>query len=301
MNEWMKNIPDNIRISDINIPGTHDSCSKNIRLSYFSKCHDSSIPEQLNMGIRYLDIRLEKVDGKLKTVHGIVDCYTPSGNREKLLFDRVLEDCTAFLKKNPSEAVMLSIKRDDGVSSEETFDTFFENYAEQNHIWYRENRIPELGEVRGKIVLLNRCSADANNDIYTDMNVGINLSSWPDQSKLTDSAFSTVSIPRRNKKSTEKYYLQDMYKLSPSKKWSNAILPLLEAPPEGDGIIFNFFSANDSVHSPRICAKYIFKRFNDYDLIPLRKYGWLIFDFPTENLCRKVVLTNFKKRGCKKT
>ena len=293
MNSWMKNIPDDFLLSDINLPGSHDSCSKKVQFSYFSKCHDLSIFEQLNIGIRFLDVRLEKTGDKLKTVHGIANCYKPAKEKEILLLDDVIYDCKAFLKANPSETVIVCIKRDNGVSSEETFDIFYKNYLKNDPVWYKENRIPTLCEVRGKLVLVNRCYVDDDREFFTDNDTGLNLSGWPHQPSFVDNGYSVVPIPRRDGKPSEKYFVQDMYKLSPKKKWENAVLPMLQHPPQEAGIIFNFFSATGVFFSPRKCSKYIYRRFLKNDLAPFKKYGWLILDFPTEKICRKIILTNF--------
>ncbi len=289
----MKNVPDEFLLSEINIPGSHNSCARNVQFSYFSKCQDLSVFEQLNIGIRFLDIRVEKVNHSLKTIHGIADCYKHSKGKENLFLDDVIKNCKAFLKANPSETIILCIKRDHGDSSEETFDVFFENYLKDDLDWYTENRIPALGEVRGKLVLVNRCCVDSESEIFTDHNTGLNLSGWPDQSKPVENGYSVVPIPRRDGKTYEKYFLQDMYKLSPKKKWNNAILPFLENPPKEQSIIFNFFSASHFFHTPRSYTKYIYKRFLKYDLTSFKKYGWLILDFPTEKICIKIIITNF--------
>ena len=293
MNDWMKNIPDDFLLSEINIPGSHDCCTKFVQYSYFSKCQDLSISEQLNIGIRFLDIRVKKDGNSLAIIHGIADCYKYYKSKEKLFLEDVLKECKAFVKANPSESVIVCIKRDNGVSSEETFDIFFDNYLKNDPIWYTENRIPSLREVRGKLVFANRCAADIENDTYTDYNAGLNFSGWPDQSKPVNSTYEIVPLPRRDGKTFEKYFLQDMYKLFPKKKWNNVILPLLENPPREKGIIFNFFSAGIFIYNPRNYAKYIYKRFLKYDLKSFKKYGWLILDFPTEKICRKIILTNF--------
>ncbi len=292
MNKWMKNLRDNIKISEINLPGTHNSCTQRVQFSYLSKCHDLSIYEQLDIGIRYLDIRVEMYSDKLKTVHSIADCYTPHGKRKTLLLDYILDDCKNFLKKNPSETVILCIKRDDGPSSEETFDLLFERYIKNDPVWFTENRVPTLGEVRGKMVLFNRCNVNSANEIYTDKNTGLHLSGWPDLPK--DAECFLAKAPALNFDNTvaEFYYLQDMYKLFPKDKWQKAVLPLVEKPFEKEGLFLNYFSAANFIHSPRIYAKYILKNFKKITLQSNKKYGWLIFDFPTKELCEKVISTN---------
>ncbi len=294
MNNWMKFLADDIKISEINLPGTHNSCAKKVQFSYLSKCHDLTIYEQLDMGVRFLDIRVEKTDDKLKTVHSIADCYTTHGKKEKLLLDYVLDDCKKFLAENPSETLILCIKRDDGPSSEETFDLLYDNYLKNDPLWFMENRIPLLGEVRGKMVFFNRCHVDFNNKKYTDENTGLRLSNWPDLPRNAENYLSDAPICNQNNIPQETYFLQDMYKLFPKEKWHKAVLPLVENPPEKVGLFLNYFSAANFIHSPRIYAKYILKNFEKIPLKKMKKYGWLIFDFPTKSLCEKVISTNFK-------
>ncbi len=293
MNNWMKALPDDIKISEINLPGTHNSCTKKVQFSYLSKCQDLSIIEQLKIGVRFLDIRVEKSENKLKTVHSIADCYTPHGKKEKLLLDNVLVDCKKFLDENPSETVILCIKRDDGPSSEETFEFFYNNYLKNELLWFAENRIPSLGEVRGKIVFFNRCHVDFSNKEYTDNNTGLRLSNWPDLPKNAKKYLSSAPIFNQNKTISETYFLQDMYKLFPKEKWHRAIYPLVENPPQTEGLFLNFFSAANFILSPRIYAKYILKNYQKIPLKKHKKYGWLIFDFPTKKLCEHVISTNF--------
>ncbi len=295
MTDWMSKIPSDFLISEINIPGTHDSCAQYVDLPYFSKCQNMSVYEQLHIGIRFIDIRVEQLGDKLRLVHGISKCYKGARHSEILYLDDVLQDCFLFLKNNPTETIIMSLKRDNGGSSEDAFDTFFNNYLYSDDPWYLENRVPTLGEARGKIVLFNRCAVSCENPrcIYTDYNTGLNLSGFPDQSKSTDEGFIAAQIPRRDGQRGYKYFQQDMYKLKPSKKWKKGILPTLDNPLREYGIAINFFSAGRVTHSPKRTAKYVYKQLEKTKLQPMRKYGWIVLDFPTEKICRKIILTNF--------
>lgn len=292
MKTWMKSLPDDFVLSEINIPGTHDSATKKVDFSYFSKCQNTTITEQLEMGIRFLDIRVKKTGDKLIAVHAIAKCRNPASDKEFLFLDQIISDCEKFLFQNPSEAIIFSVKRDAGAGDEETFDLLFSEYFNSD-FWYLENRIPTLGEVRGKLVFFNRMCVDIENERYNDYNTGLNFSGWPDQSKPTKFPFATSLIARRDGRSPERFFYQDMYRLSRKNKWNRAVLPLLEEPIGDFGIVLNFLSASDTIHSPKCYSRYMLKRFLKIDLVPFTKYGWLIFDFPTEKVCRKVVLTNF--------
>lgn len=239
-----------------------------------------------------MDIRVEKQGQNLKTVHGITDCREAPFSRKKLYIDSVISDCRNFLKENPSETVIFCLKRDDGVNAFEVFDLFSKKYLEKGEIWYKENRIPTLGEVRGKIILMNRCGADPKNTCYTDFNTGLDFSDWCEQYS-TDDIFIPHKIPAREKPSEEIFYLQDMYRLSPEKKWKNAVLPFLENPPQNKGIILNFLSANNGRFSPKFYIKHTNKNFEKFTFRKCKKYGWIICDYPTDEIINKIINLNF--------
>ena len=58
---WMRAVPDHINISELSIPGTHDSCARHNGHSLgFAKCQDLGLREQLDKGIRFIDIRVKR-------------------------------------------------------------------------------------------------------------------------------------------------------------------------------------------------------------------------------------------------
>ena len=73
--DWMAALPDDRPISEIVVPGTHDSASMNAQLGFITKCQALSIAQQLNIGARYLDIRLGGADGTLKLVIDILSVF----------------------------------------------------------------------------------------------------------------------------------------------------------------------------------------------------------------------------------
>ena len=294
MKDWLKTLSDTLYISEINIPGTHDSCTFRVQFPLLSKCQSKPIKEQLNSGIRFLDIRVEKVGDKLKLVHDIADCKSPENPRKKLYLEDVINDCKSFLKENPTEIILLSYKRDDGANQEETFDTFFENYLNNDPIWYTENRIPILKEVRGKIVLLNRDNIDKNNKKYTDFNTGINLSTWVYQKENTERIYEVAKLLSRDGALTEKTFtVQDLYGLTPQKKWDLAVFPFIKSPPKTDDILIAFFSCASLLYNPKRSAKYINKKLTDITLEKAKKYGWIILDYPTEKFIKEIINSNF--------
>lgn len=294
MKKWMHSLQDSLNIAQINLPGTHDSCAYRVQFPMLSKCQNTTITEQLNSGIRFLDIRVEKEGNKLKLVHDIADCKNAQKKSEKLYLDSVINDCRKFLTENPTETILLSYKRDDGANQEETFDTFFENYLENDSVWYRENRIPILKEVRGKIVLLNRDNIDKSNEKYTDLNSGINLSTWVYQKENVERIYEVAELLGRNGTLTGKTFtIQDLYGLTPRKKWNLAILPFIKKPPETNDILITFFSCGSIFYNPKRSAKYINKNLSDITLKKTKKYGWIIMDYPTEKFINEIIISNF--------
>lgn len=290
----MKRLPDNINIADINISGTHDSCAFRVQFPLLSKCQNKTITQQLNSGIRFLDIRVEKNGEKLKLVHDIADCKNPTKTRKNLYLEDVIEDCKRFLLENPSETILLSYKRDDGASQEETFDIFFEKYLDNDPIWYKENRLPILNEVRGKIVLLNRDNIDKNNKKYTDFNTGINLSTWVYQKENVERIYETAELLNRDGAITgNTFTVQDLYGLTPQKKWDLAVFPFIKKPPETDNILITFFSCGSLFYNPKRSAKHINKKLTNITLEKAKKYGWIILDYPTEKFIKEIIISNF--------
>ncbi|MBR2877095.1 MAG: phosphatidylinositol-specific phospholipase C domain-containing protein [Clostridia bacterium] len=293
MNSWMKNIPDDFLISEINLVGTHNSATQFIRFKHFSKCQNKNIFDQLSMGIRFLDIRL-KFDGeRLILCHSIFHCKKSRRKKEDLLFTDVLENCRLFLNENPTETIFMSVKREAGKNNEKTFDFLYENYIKNSNLFFTMNEIPHLSQVRGKIVLLNRIGADIENSFYTDENSGINLSGWPYQNSRKEGALQKVPIPSRKAVSRDFFFVQDFFNLKPEKKWELAILPTLDKPPQDASLVFNFFSASNGFSSPKKYSKLIYRRFSEYKLMPMKKYGWFILDFPNEKIIKKIILSNY--------
>lgn len=290
MKNWLKNISDETLLCNINIPGTHNSCACFIDFPYFSKCQNLTIKEQLEIGIRFFDLRIEAKNGEVKTVHSILSCRKKKFSRKKLTVDDVLFDITSFLKENTTETVLLCVKRDNGVSPEETYRIFFERYVKNNDLFFTENRIAALGEVRGKTVLINRCEVGK----FTDLTSGLNLSNWPDQTNFDNSTEKeNIIIKKDGLQRNTGYFLQDFYTLPKKQKWQKAILPAIENAHLHKDIVINFFSANNGFSSPKMYKKYIYRKFDSVKLKKRQKYGWIILDFPEKEVTEKIINSNF--------
>ena len=149
--------------------------------------------------------------------------------------------------------------------------------------------------IGGGALFLNSFAGDPlppANKKYTDKNTGLHLSNWPDLPRDATCFLAKASALNLDNTEAEAYYLQDMYKLFPKEKWQKAVLPLVEKPFEKQGLFLNYFTAANFIYSPKIYANFILKSFEKTTLQNNKKYGWLIFDFPTKDLCEKVISTN---------
>lgn len=166
LNNWMGNIADQTSIAAISIPGTHDSGATQEPISGTAKCQNLSIADQLNAGVRYLDVRCRHIDNGFAIHHGAI--------YQNLNFTDVLNACINFLNSNPTETIIMSVKEEHTPSNNtRTFEQTFDTYVQQNPSkWDLGNNIPTLGSIRGKIRLLRRFSAASPK--------GIDATAWAD-------------------------------------------------------------------------------------------------------------------------
>lgn len=185
-----------------------------------SQCQETSstLSAQLLAGIRVIDVRLAAVpltanyftwarreappattaavapeQLKLVAYHGIYPQRTP--------FTTILSTLHTFLNSpaGASETVIMSLKQEDGAKTDKDVWSRlvreeimaspggFKNTDAQGHrdlgMWYLENRIPTLGEVRGKVVLFSRFNGDKANWEGGLSWMGIHPRKWPDSDR----------------------------------------------------------------------------------------------------------------------
>ena len=155
--DWMADIPGDTMLSSISIPGTHDSGTQYISLSYILQCQDTSIQQQLENGYRYLDMRLaidenDDEEPVLKLIHNMGDCRTAKSIfSDKLYLDAVLSDIYGFLDEHPTETVMVVVKAENEDDSIDEFQNLLYEYINANpQYWYLQNQIQHwmMSEVR---------------------------------------------------------------------------------------------------------------------------------------------------------
>jgi hypothetical protein len=133
---WMSGLNDRQRFYDVLLPGTHDSGTYaysndniNVPASRFVQCQDcrSDFLTQLRNGIRFLDLRVRKVSeirgDNLALFHGdgSIAGISKSVYLNVNLGD-ALQAVERFLRENPTETVVVSIKREDTYCEKATSD-----------------------------------------------------------------------------------------------------------------------------------------------------------------------------------
>lgn len=150
LSDWMSGLPDQVPISTVSLPGTHNSSSFAIgppRMAAIvaaGRCQVRDLSSQLAMGVRFLDLRV-KPCGAL--CHGYISC----GN---LGLRDALSVCSAFLCLHPREVIIARIK-DEACSkaSASAIASLVRSLSDVCPL-FTEPCLPSLGEVRGQVVIL---------------------------------------------------------------------------------------------------------------------------------------------------
>lgn len=184
LESWMSKLDDEISLSYISIPGTHNSPTCYTALPTV-RCQAVGVKEQLQNGVRFLDIRVqpENPDDPSKDELILVHSAFPISLTGNKYFRNIVDTVYNFLDANPSETVIISLKREGvGRSTDQQLSKILYNhYACDKGRWFTENRIPTLGEVRKKIVLIRRFGLDDSLKRENDhQGWAIDAECWPD-------------------------------------------------------------------------------------------------------------------------
>lgn len=166
---WMAALPDDANLSALSVPGTHDSGAW--RGSVWSRTQDLTIAEQLDSGVRFLDVRTRHYRDAFPIHHGAEYLH--------LNFTDVVGSVGAFLEAHPSETVLMRMKKEhteeeNARSYEETLDHYIRENPDTRDVlgerlWVPErggDHVPDLGDVRGRIVIVQDFSASRDYGIH---------------------------------------------------------------------------------------------------------------------------------------
>lgn len=143
--DWMSKLS-NRKISELTVPGTHDSGCRS--LIPWAKTQSYSITNQLEAGIRFLDIRCRHVNDTFLIYHEFINC--------DLTFTDVLQQIITFFEENPKEGILMRIRNEykEENCSRSFIDTFLTYKQAYDIITYGLD-LPMLDDIRGKIWLFS--------------------------------------------------------------------------------------------------------------------------------------------------
>lgn len=268
--DWMTSVNGSLPLSQLTLPGTHDSGARVEPWGGTARCQELSISEQLNVGVRFLDIRCRHENNSFSIYHGYVS--------QNLTFESVVSDTYHFLSTNPGETVIMSIKEEHTPeNNNRSFEETFAAYVAQNPgKWRLASNIPTLDEARGKIVLFRRFGA-------SNTPKGIDASYFPDNT--TFSIGNTMRVQDR--------YTGNNYET----KFAYVLTQLNEARYGGPDMLYvNFCSAytTGAFGIPNLTgvADYVNPRVETYlTENPSGRFGVILMDFMTADRSAKIYLT----------
>ena len=265
---WMSKVDDNTKIVNLSLPGSHDSGATHSIADVAGKCQDSSIYEQLKMGVRFFDLRLQLVNDEFKIVHSFVD--------QKLLFKDVISDLYNFIKENPSEFLLVSIKKEESsinstLDFKDAIDLEINKYLD---VIQKENKLPSLlKEARGKIYILSRFNGEIGIPAYYG---------WND-----DCSFKMDDI-----------YIQDNYNIQSIDEKKIDILNTIDYANNNDDLVINFTSCYLDPGFPPLYAGTTSLAINPWLIKQISsnndELGIIVADFVSENLTKAIYMRNIK-------
>ena len=266
---WMSALEDDRAINELSIPGTHDSGATHSIADVAGKCQSLSIEDQLYIGVRFFDIRLQLVGDDFNVVHSFVDQATD--------FDDVLVEMVDFITENPSEFLIVSIKEDaDSKKAEGDFATLLEKELREYSQISTSTTLPKtVGEARGKIFIISR---------YEGSTMGIPAyHGWQDSTTFT----------------LGELYVQDNYKVeSEEEKIRDIENTMMVADTLEHGLVLNFTSCYLTSGFPPTYAGTPAKTINPWLIerlrLEARPQGVLICDFMTSDLVKAIWEVNFR-------
>lgn len=285
--DWMKELEDEISLDAVSLPGTHDSATAYVQLPYFMRCQSLTIREQLEAGFRYLDIRLNEENGKLYFYHSFAKCKTGILPWEDALeLQTVLEQVYGFLINHPSETILFVVKQE-GAGDIALFQKILQEYIEKKpEMWLLTNKVPTVGEARGKLVLFRRYADKVG--LKEDSGIALN---WSDQG---GKEFQVNNLQKEIRDGVT-FYIQDRYNYSVDDKRKGMEEALLQAKELGaeSGIKIHFASTAgpNSLHHPYQIAKQMNAWFQNKQFDGT--IGWVIFDHGNAKLAESVYQLNF--------
>lgn len=286
---WMGAIKEHKELSQLNIPGTHDCGTKLVeKNSEKYQCQSLFVREQINIGVRYFDIRCAagSSDSTQYIKHSSIFCKNEHG--ELLTIDELIETGKSFLQNHPTESLIFQIKNEGGESNDSRLCNHLGKYIVNGSLW-AQNRIPCLDEVRGRIVLVRRFTVKENTYHLPEDGFGINLSSWDSECFFKKDWNTFVHI-------NSKAWVQDRYTTDAGEKYDllKQAIDEMNNSKKNPNAGWSICLSSCISPTPAEAAREINKKLLAPDsVLNAKKVGTFVVDFASEALIRKIYITNF--------
>ncbi|XP_061521609.1 LOW QUALITY PROTEIN: 1-phosphatidylinositol phosphodiesterase-like [Phycodurus eques] len=264
---WMANIPDERPLSEITMPGTHNTMA--LHGGVYAECQTWSLASQLRAGVRFLDVRVRHVEGNLTIHHGLV--------YQHVHFGHVLEGVQDFLASYPSETVLMRIKEELS-ETDNIYGAVVEHvwrYARWEMLWH-SRLVPTMGQARGKLVILQDFLGPDLGMRYASMDIA---DDWKNFLCIQrDAGIVFLKVPTL---------------LHVEEKWQSVYKHLEAAPTGNKDQIFLTYSSGTGVFAvPRAVAQRVNPQLYNYlkaktDLN--QRFGIICMDFPAAPMIQTVI------------
>ncbi len=313
--EWMSQLPDSMRVSELSIPGTHDAGAIGAQLTNepgfpnaWSNCQDATLWQQLVAGVRFLDLRVIRVDQYY--VHHASWIYQS--------LESALDEIELFLEQFPREVVLCRISTTVGAPTETWPEHYVNNILPRPSIWQRPGKTradgitpteyadeaigdsfldgffdnssyywPTLGETRGKMVMfiapnpkLAHPARVNNGRLFASSGNGYRRSGNPNYFKSTLDVF---SYPEKNQADDLDHLRQASNDSRTDRLYvtglNMAYSPEALTTPSGWAVTQN---------------RWLMSKLNDSMSRPAKKTGIVLLDFPGPGPLDSIIALNFR-------
>jgi hypothetical protein len=315
---WMGKLADSTLLCNVNLPGTHDSAAIRSSFKTLYACHYDTLSQQLEGGIRLLDIRIKiKKEGtafSFVTCHGDVSLHFQMNEYQSL--PSALDECKAFLTSNPSETVAMSLKIDDsnGYFADESsktqalgaLTTLLDRYAT-----LKVAKAVTVGEARGKLYLLNRITADLTFGVpinYTNNTSGelLNPSTYRSFALYVQDQYEGLpGAPDTEGKKLDLFTSAWSHKVSVSKV--GEVVDGVEGEEQTETALINFASGTSGLFGVYIQCSLVGKLGETAGSTRPKNLGWSLFDYEFAasqtdvysfvNCVQLIIASNFQYQG----
>lgn len=147
MSDWMSQVADETQITQMWIPGTHDTMADNG--GDLAECQSWTLMEQLQSGLRVFDIRIKHDGDNIRCFHGIIDLSHDGKD--------AFADLEKFLTDHPKEALFIRVKKEGecGTHSCEFHDQCVKYMSKPELYDFKVAKFGCLSAFRGKVTPLS--------------------------------------------------------------------------------------------------------------------------------------------------